>query len=879
MATIPGCPICDRDSLLIYPVRYAIACPRGAAKAPALSGNFRIDARAPQAVATAKYTLRPLRQGYLYTYDEKRKKLRAFMVLDDGVLYQFAPSIVPPPGNAAENNVTQGICPSSDMAPESYGRCVGVQHTPGSDEATNFWIGWSNVRWTRDTVFNKIGDATWRKKHMQCINVPAMVAGNEADTGEFQATRSKIAHFTMDDRAMKEAFGFSNRSPKDEIKLRQRHADARIGDVMAQSPLKKGFVVAVNDPVGITNDLSELTVPNLNNGFDAGMYWKYVSAQLLERAEAGIRANAKMETQTSYAVSAAINMGNQSASPPTPMSGGESIDFGYLYRVTKGWIKTGSLEKAADEDSKRSKNVPEAANESANEAWGDAYYKKGPDGKPQIGPDGKPVTVIDTQALQRFRDNEYPHALDAFKPKWAPLVQAHADWLKSQLLADWMAGNHDTKDLRSGYAYSESCAQSIGAAAGTEACQKVLNDWLNGQASDARNLYVRALMFNQETLMKAADTQVHGSDIQYENILNLYKEAFKQIEKLGNAANLRDRLVVTTANTIVNVLVKGGKGAAIGFATIRLSLHAGVSIKAAHITPAEMRNWVFKQGDALGLNLDGDRLERQAAAANIRREVFKAAPPSDSAVFAYAIDTDAWVKSGKLDASEVKAIKLPGVEMTRKWLGSSSPVEFNQGIATAIFQIATLRFAYKDFKGSDSFNYNETLLKLSGAVVSTIGNLVETVSETVAKAPEHPLSAFLMKHWAWFNHDTAEITAKVARWSGAVAGVILSCYDLFKNAPEAYGNKEYGLTALYVVGGTLGVYIALSPLLSAVPFIAAWMPPLWPILVISIVIGFVIVYFKSAAINDWVSRCKFSKEPGYHTMDEELKAFNSAMGD
>lgn len=876
MATIPGCPICDRDSLLIYPVRYAIACPRGAAKAPALSGNFRIDARAPQAVATAKYTLRSLRQGYLYTYDEKRKKLRAYMVLDDGVLYQFAPSVVPPPGNAA-NNLTQNICPSGDMAPESYGRCVGVQHTPGSDEATNFWIGWSNVRWTRDTVFNKIGDATWRKQHMQCINVSAMVAGSAADTGEFQATRTQIAHFAMDDRAMKEAFGFSNRSPKDEIKLRQRHADARIGDIMAASPLKKGFVVAVNDPVGMTNDLSELTVPNLNNGFDAELYWKYVSAQLLERAEAGIRANAKAITGVTYGTSKVIadaNAVNAAARAPVEPAA-DPIGF---YHFVRSWIKTGSADQAAKIEQQKIDDIPATQQDAANEAWGEAYYKKGPDGKPQIGPDGKPVTVIDTQALQRFRDNEYPHALDAFKPKWAPLVQAHADWLKSQLLADWMAGNHDTKDLRSGYAYSESCAQSIGAAAGTEACQKVLNDWLNGQASDARNLYVRALMFNQETLMKAADAQVHGSDIQYENILNLYKEAFKQIEKLGNAANLRDRLVVTTANTIVNVLAQGAKGAAIGFATIRLSLHAGVSIKAAHITSAEMRNWIFKQGDALGLNMDGDQLERQAAAANIRREVFKAAPPSNPAVFAYAIDTDAWVKSGKLDASDVKAIKLPGVEITRKWLGSSSPVEFNQGIATAIFQLATLRFAYKDFDGSDSFNYNETLLKLSGAVVSIIGNVIETVSETVAKAPEHPLSAFLMKHWAWFNHDTAEIAAKVGRWSGAVAGVVLSCFDLFKNTPEAYGNKEYGLTALYVVSGTLGVYVALSPLLSAAPFIAAWMPPLWPILVISILIGFVIVYFKSAAINDWVSRCKFSKEPRYRTMDEELKAFNSAMG-
>ena len=102
--TTKGCPSCDRQSLLIYPVRYAVACPRGAAKAPNLSGNFKIDGRAPQSVGTAKYTLRALRQGHLYTYDEKRKRLSAYMVLDDGSLWYFPPDTTPsaqcasPPG-------------------------------------------------------------------------------------------------------------------------------------------------------------------------------------------------------------------------------------------------------------------------------------------------------------------------------------------------------------------------------------------------------------------------------------------------------------------------------------------------------------------------------------------------------------------------------------------------------------------------------------------------------------------------------------------------------------------------------------------------------------------------------------------------------------
>ncbi|HEV7815716.1 MAG TPA: toxin VasX [Janthinobacterium sp.] len=59
----------------MYPVRYAVACPAGAAGVPALSGNFKII-QAPADIGAARYTLRPLRNGYLYTFDEKRQRLK-----------------------------------------------------------------------------------------------------------------------------------------------------------------------------------------------------------------------------------------------------------------------------------------------------------------------------------------------------------------------------------------------------------------------------------------------------------------------------------------------------------------------------------------------------------------------------------------------------------------------------------------------------------------------------------------------------------------------------------------------------------------------------------------------------------------------------------
>ncbi|WP_186067912.1 T6SS effector BTH_I2691 family protein [Burkholderia gladioli] len=848
-----ACPMCDRQSLLIHPVRYAIACPRGADKAPPLSGNFRIDDRAPQSVASARYTLRALRGGYLYTYDEKRKNLRAYMVLDNGILWRFPADTQPPPGDTPDRFIRQ-ICPTSDEAYDSYGRCVDVLHTPGSDEATKLWIGWSNVRWTRRIVYDKVESEAWRMQHMQCIDIPAMLAGDEGDTGEFQASHRQIAHFAMDDQAMTEAFSFSNQPVQYETRIGRSHAAKRIGDAMAESPNKKGFVVAVNDPLGITNDLAELTVPSLHNGFDEQIYWKSISAQLLERAEAGIRANARATAGLTYGVSRTIAEAN---AVNTTIGRPVSADAMGAFHVLRRWIKAGSLEKAVKDETKKASDIPATQEDAANEAWEEASTR--------VGADGKRVSVLDSEALKRF-PQEYQQALDAFRPTWEALVQTHADWLKSLLLAEWMAGNHDVKDLRSGFAYSESCAQAIGAAAGTEACKRVLDDWLNGQASDIRNLYARALMFNHEQLMKAADAHVHASDIPYENFLNIYKLAFDQIKDLGNAANLRDRLVVTTANQVVNVLTKAAHGSAVGFITIRLAMQSGVRIKRSAASKLAIRDWTLEQAKALEVKLDGDRTSQRAAATQVGKQVLRMAPTTDMNIVAYEMDVDTLVKNGKLEAGAIKAIRVPGVDATKRWLGSSK--DFNLGIVTMIFQLVTLTFATKEWESRDRFTHDEAELKLAGAVVSILGTVVETASATIAKAPAHPLSTFMMKQWARAS-EWAGVGIRFGQGLSAIGGICFATYGVLNKAPVAFTNNNSQLGWLYLASGTLGTYISVAPLFS--------LPLFWMTFIASILLSIALAICRQSAIAEWISRSKFSKSNHYQSLDDEIKAFHFSI--
>jgi hypothetical protein len=110
------------------------------------------------------------------------------------------------------------------------------------------------------TLIKKVGDASWRKKHMRSIAIPALLAGSAAHAGEFSACAEKVSHFAANAEAMKKAFSFSN-TPVD-FESRKYATKARFNGIMAQQePHFKGYIAALNDPVGMTNDFSELTVP------------------------------------------------------------------------------------------------------------------------------------------------------------------------------------------------------------------------------------------------------------------------------------------------------------------------------------------------------------------------------------------------------------------------------------------------------------------------------------------------------------------------------------------------------------------------------------------------------------------------------------------
>lgn len=485
---------------------------------------------------------------------------------------------------------------------------------------------------------------------------------------------------------------------------------------------------------------------------------------------------------------------------------------------------------------------------------------------------GKPT--LDLARLKQF-PALYDDAIKKFVPTHTKLAMAHVAWLKSEQLANWMDGVHDPSDIRSGYAYSESLAQCIGKAASSQPCVDQLNAWLNsGNVSDIRNLYARALLFNQKYLIDAAEPHLKGSDLQIENILNLYKGALDRLDR-GDAARLLDRLALATANILIGGLRKSASKSMRGMAVIHLSILAGSAIKASNLNANEFAKWIVAQAKAENINLDTNSRKTKANAYKQAKTTIRN-NAGNADVIAFQLDTDQLTRDRRISADSIKAVKIPGVAATRKWLGSSAPIEFHLGAVTAIIQLAALSFAMQDLASNDRFNETETRTKTLIAVVSLGSTIVDTVATTVAKSTAHPLAAYIRGQWSLDTARAAKIATR-ARFIGAAAGIVAGFYDIFINAPDAFGNNK-ALSGLYAVNGTLGVAIALAAYYSAAAIF-------WPTLILSFVVSIAIAIVNGGALQQWISRSYFSvnftnKQANqyYQTINEELNAYHNAAG-
>jgi hypothetical protein len=495
------------------------ACPE-TANAPKLGGNFKEPA-IPLG-DKAHYTLRLLPPGFAYLYNpaDRLRPWQGFIITQQGYYYPLRIDKYGP------DDTWVNSADLSPCKPDQYGADAQAITIPRAEEAGDVWVCYSTVRWTKEVWqrFNDNADGC-RDKVMQKFNVAAWLASPKAEHAALVSEMAgKIVEFSGQVNA--KAFDFSANplqqrawslqdwgkiaekvgapAPLDPMSPTQEEAAAiakKLGEarkagmpgweqdalfksakfgawdilaakferLCAGSPKTagKGLVLALKDTVGVTSDLATL-VSHANKRFvehtikdDPGLYRKHVTSQSIRGVREMICTRAiQQEQKAALARKEQSETGRRFVSP---VQAGDNPEFHDAFLLP-----------------------PEEYKPIADRAW-EVY-------KPFYKEDGiKAFEKQYAQALSDWNDAEI-----------ASLSEAHGKWLGSADLAATMQYHFDPANLDSGRAYARAVSLCIGSGQETAEVRQVIEEWVNGEVTDLKNLYLRALVFNQEEAAKAA---------------------------------------------------------------------------------------------------------------------------------------------------------------------------------------------------------------------------------------------------------------------------------------------------------------------------------------------------------------------------------------
>ena len=547
MSQYSDCSMCNKKPGLTFLLVGYEVCPE-TANAPRLGGRFK----APPIPLGAKahYTLRLLPPGYVYLHNpaNKHKPWQGYIVTQDGYYYPFEIGTNgPEPLRGNPSDVTP-------CKPNEHGATAQGITLPHAEDAGDVWFCFSHVEWTKETWrrFDANVDGC-RDKVMRKFNVAKWLANPEQDHAALVSKMAgKIVEFSGAVKAKE--FGFSANpvqrrdwslqdwgtiareigapAPADPMHPTQEEATAiaqKLGErrkagmtsskqdelfknskfgtwdilvgkfkrLCAGSPKTagKGLVLALEDTVGVTSDVATL-VSHASKRFaeqlikeQPEMHRKLVTSQAIE----GVRQMvcAKAIRFENFRMEQAETMRRFVAPECAPLN----PDFINAFALPPD--EYGAIAKITWKDYTQFYDVGEV------EGFKQDYAKK----------------------LAAWNEAEI-----------VSLSEAHEKWLSSTALVDAMQYHYDAANVESGHAYARTVALCLGSGQETAEARRVVEKWVGGEVTDVKNLYLRALVLNQD--IAAAEVAQFAGKISgkpfYEQ-LGFWKDfldnAFKVIER------------------------------------------------------------------------------------------------------------------------------------------------------------------------------------------------------------------------------------------------------------------------------------------------------------------------------------------------------------
>lgn len=848
MSDSPTCEFCEKKGLPIFPARFAIAptsasTPRASGKMLPLGCDYSVI----DLGAHAQYTVRMLRSGYLYMYNEALKRWSAWFVTEGGYFMPFEPRQCVDPG------YLKGREPCSREGHREIASCITIS---SPKLATNVWLSFSDVEWT-PRVLDLHDDSSYRAKHMQKLNVKELL------TGKLPAGQpvEKIAQLVTTvaeygDGPVAKEMEFSAVTWQG----RSERADEVVAAAEALNP-GKGLIVALDDPAGIAMDLS-LLMKHLEGRFldrDKRIYRKTINAYLNE-IEVQIKEGAQRKRLFD-----AMDERDYRNGPMAPT----------LFPATRRAYQISTSRALADFDS------ADQLEKVAHTAW-ERYAKK-------LDQNQNTAGKTEREAWQQAFIDEY----SGFDKQYiAPLADAHVAWMQSATMACYAETNYDDQNIESGLSFVQIMTLCVVGTGDKRQCQELYTRWLNEQPGRKGNLLLEAMVYKQASLR---DQIVEaGNSVTWEQLpWDKLNSGFDNVVKGLGAADpdVLGKLLACLAGSIAAVLkdaatkpkVHAGL-VAIGVASKKPVIRVEVTGGKKAFREALVRQILKAQGAKVR---DYHAIHRAVAAEMRRMEVYGVPMRGvDTKHWLLMVDPEQvrnlpsglsrqaraqWLAKSLRTPEQIEALDLQSLNSQIKNAESQlkSTAGYHAPMAFAVVGVIANAVAFSsvndDLKGSMKHKYAEMYRRWWAQGAQLVGAIGEAIETAIARG--------LIGNLNLLKGITLLTGAKFIKIGLGVGGAIaMSLFDWWRAGQEFSEGNWSGFSA-YFVSGILGIGIVIALFASSGVGLVV-------LALLAIGWAFVMTVLVDDDLQDWMERCAWGRLTAdrYNDFDAEIIELEKATG-
>lgn len=848
MSASHECPTCKVVGLPIMPLRYALAWAgedvTEEGQAPDLQAPFDVSDYPPLGTGKVKYTLRLLRGGFLYVYDEGRRQWSAYEVAPGGQLYAFDIADGPALGESA-NEV---MCSRSGA--RSLARCIQVKDAAN---AGKLWLVHSDTLWTAD-VRLRHEESDYRAMHMRCIDVGAWFRGKGKEAqkhlsllrgvfdsvSEYALKAAPKAYFSQS-----HADGFSKVagatsingvsvtpepafmfSPYDFAALDRSDFSGLLWGESPSQPVSQDpyAMVALGDPVGLTAEVAALMNDRLEGFLAEPDRVRPLAAsaaiqQLRETVEhqAVLKSVDTMDTLSS-------DMGDYADARGGMGAGGLvrdnlSLDASDLKKIrANAWASNGYSGRY---------------DEAARDSWQSKHNSE--------------LKVIDETVI-------------------APLARVHVTLLESTKLQVHLQCNYDPKDALSGAGYLGVILSCIADTQDKVPQAELYERWLESSPQDKNNLLLRAMLFNQDKLaeqvVRSAENAVKigWSELQWSNLFGLYGEAIKPDSHGVNM--LLATLIKQTMGPVAKILGRVVDAPTKLYGLVAWGIAGKVPLEKVNLS-GKTSGQIVREVMLAMERATGQRPRYQAIHAELRRLQILGLNTRQQR-------SDITFIGVRQDSSLVSSThyRVERNGFIGNKLGNWRSVidtDLRVGLAGSLLSAVALGTVYKKAVGSMMHERDESWARFMFSSVGVVGGSLELAGKQVER-----VGNATPRFMRWSAVGT--IVANMGRAFSAIGGILISVVDFTRAWREKQRGNEK-MATLYFISGVAGLGLSIAVLAGSLLFSVFF-------LVALVIVTLAIMIDGDNSKHAWLERCYWGRltSERYEDVDVESREYQLAIG-